>query len=109
MIVLQISNWDFCEDSSPACSTRTGGKYLDLTMKIKSKDSPSEVDDEECKEKGDDDDEEDQNDNDDDDDDDDDDCPILYNLGGTSEMVLNRGVRRLNIHLLIPVLQGHLR
>ena len=66
-------------------------------MKIKSKDSPTEVEDDDrkkavCNDKDDDNDDEHQNDNDDDDDDDDDDCPIIYNMGGDSEMLLNRGV-----------------
>ena len=66
-------------------------------MKIKSKDSPTEVEDDDrkkavCNDKEDDNDDEHQNDNDDDDDDDDDDCPIIYNMGGDSEMLLNRGV-----------------
>ena len=66
-------------------------------MKIKSKNSPTEVEDDDrkkavCNDKDDDNDDEHQNDNDDDDDDDDDDCPIIYNMGGDSEMLLNRGV-----------------
>ena len=40
----------------------------------------------------DDDDKSDNDDNDDDDDDDDDDCPKIFDLGGESEMLLNRGV-----------------
>ena len=63
-------------------------------MKIKSKDSPTEVEDDDrkkavCNDK---DDDNDDDDVDDDDDDDDDDCPIIYSMGGDSEMLLNRGV-----------------
>lgn len=62
-------------------------------MKVKSKDSPTEVEDDRkkavCNDKDNDNDDEDQNENDDDDDDD---CPIIYNMGGDSEMLLNKGV-----------------
>ena len=76
------------------------GEYLDLALKVRSKGSPSEVDDDNrkkankkpvCDDK--DDDKDDRNDkNDDDDDDDDDDCPYIYDMGGDSEMLINRGV-----------------
>lgn len=97
----QISKWDFCDDSPSDCSSGKAGEYLDISLKVKSKGSPEEVDDDDrekedkepiCKDK-DDKDDDDENDNDDsDDDDDDDDCPKIYDLGGESEMLLNRGV-----------------
>ncbi|XP_078347530.1 skeletal aspartic acid-rich protein 2-like isoform X2 [Oculina patagonica] len=100
---IKISNWDFCDDTPADCSKGKAGKYLDLSLKIKSKGSPEEIDDDDrvkadkepiCKDKDDDKDDDDKNDNDNDDndDDDDDDCPVIYNLGGDSEMLLNRGV-----------------
>ena len=61
-------------------------------MKIRSRDSPSEIDDDDrkqadkppvCQDKPDD-----GNDGTDDDDD----CPRIYDMGGDSEMLLNRGV-----------------
>ena len=65
-------------------------------MRVKSKGTPSEVDDDDRKKavcKDDKDDGKDNDDNDDDDDDDDDDdCPHLYDMGGDSEMLLNKGV-----------------
>ena len=68
-------------------------------MRVKSKGTPSEVDDDDdrkkavCKDDKDDGKDKDDNDkNDDDDDDDDDDCPHLYDMGGDSEMLLNKGV-----------------
>ena len=66
-------------------------------MRVKSKGTPSEVDDDDDRKKAvckdDKDDGKDKNDNDDDDDDDDDDdCPHLYDMGGDSEMLLNKGV-----------------
>ena len=67
-------------------------------MKVKSKGTPSEVDDDDdrkkavCKDDKDDGKDKDDNDNNDDDDDDDDDCPHLYDMGGDSEMLLNKGV-----------------
>ena len=82
-----------------ACSKGKAGQYLDLALNIKSKGSPAEVDDDDrkkankpavCKDK--DDDKDDRNDKDDDNDDDDDDCPIIYDMGGDSEVLLNRGV-----------------
>lgn len=66
-------------------------------MKVKSKGTPSEVDDDDdrkkavCKDDKDDGKDKDDNDNNDDDDDDDD-CPHLYDMGGDSEMLLNKGV-----------------
>ena len=66
-------------------------------MRVKSKGTPSEVDDDDdrkkavCKDDKDDGRDKDDND-DDDDDDDDDDCPHLYDMGGDSEMLLNKGV-----------------
>ena len=66
-------------------------------MRVKSKGTPSEVDDDDdrkkavCKDDKDDGKDKDDND-DDDDDDDDDDCPHLYDMGGDSEMLLNKGV-----------------
>ena len=66
-------------------------------MRVKSKGTPSEVDDDDdrkkavCKDDKDDGKDNDDND-DDDDDDDDDDCPHLYDMGGDSEMLLNKGV-----------------
>ena len=96
----QISDWDFCEDSSPNCDKGKAGEYLDLSLNIKSRSSPAEVDDDDrkkankpavCLDDDKDDDKDDQDDKDDDDDDDDD-CPIIYDLGGDSEMLLNRGV-----------------
>ena len=66
-------------------------------MRVKSKGNPSEVDDDDdrkkavCKDDKDDGKDKDDND-DDDDDDDDDDCPHLYDMGGDSEMLLNKGV-----------------
>ena len=76
-----------------ACSK--AGQFLDLSLKIKSKGSPAAVDDDDrkkavCEDK--DDDKDDRNDKDDDNDNDDDDCPILYDMGGDSEMLLNKGV-----------------
>lgn len=78
-----------------ACSSGKAGQFLDLSLKIKSKGSPATVDDDDrkkavCEDK--DDDKDDQNDKDDDNDDDDDDCPIIYDMGGDSEMLLNKGV-----------------
>ena len=66
-------------------------------MRVKSKGTPSEVDDDDDRKKAvckdDKDDGKDKDDNDDDDDDDDgDDCPHLYDMGGDSEMLLNKGV-----------------
>ena len=66
-------------------------------MRVKSKGTPSEVDDDDdrkkavCKDDKDDGKDKDDKD-DDDDDDDDDDCPHLYDMGGDSEMLLNKGV-----------------
>ena len=66
-------------------------------MRVKSKGTPSEVDDDDdrkkavCKDDEDDGKDKDDNDNNDDDDDDDD-CPHLYDMGGDSEMLLNKGV-----------------
>ena len=66
-------------------------------MRVKSKGNPSEVDDDDdrkkavCKDDKDDGKDNDDND-DDDDDDDDDDCPHLYDMGGDSKMLLNKGV-----------------
>ena len=66
-------------------------------MRVASKGTPSEVDDDDdrkkavCKDDKDDGKDKDDND-DDDDDDDDDDCPHLYDMGGDSEMLLNKGV-----------------
>ena len=64
-------------------------------MRVKSKGTPSEVDDDDDRKKAvckdDKDDGKDKDDNDDDDDDDDD-CPHLYDMGGDSEMLLNKGV-----------------
>lgn len=89
----QVSNWDFCDGSPSDCSEAKAGEFLDISMKIRSKGSPAEVEDDDrkkkvCKEKPD-------NDNDDgpdDDNDNDDDCPIIYDMGGDSEMLLNKGV-----------------
>ena len=65
-------------------------------MRVKSKGTPSEVDDDDDRKKAvckdDKDYGKDKDDNDDDDDDDDDDCPHLYDMGGDSEMLLNKGV-----------------
>ena len=67
-------------------------------MRVKSKGTPSEVDDDDdrkkavCKDDEDDGKDKDDTDNNDDDDDDDDDCPHLYDMGGDSEMLLNKGV-----------------
>jgi len=64
-------------------------------MRVKSKGTPSEVDDDDdrkkaaCKDDKDDGKDKDDNDNNDDDDDD---CPHLYDMGGDSEMLLNKGV-----------------
>lgn len=101
----QISNWDFCDGSAQDCSEAKAGEYLDVNIKFKSKDTPIEVTDEErksqnkpavCKDKDTpdtDSDPDDSSDNaNDGDDDDDDDCPHIYNMGGDSEMLLNRGV-----------------
>jgi len=93
---IKISDWDFCDGTPADCSEGKTGEFLDLKLKIKSKGSPEEVDDEDrkkaakpaiCKD----------NDNDDADDqkdssDNDDDCPAIYDIGGDSEMVLNKWV-----------------
>ena len=76
------------------CSEGKAGEYLELSMKIRSRESPSEIDDDDrkqadkppvCQHKPDD-------GNDGNDNDNDDDCPNIYDLGGDSEMLLNRGV-----------------
>lgn len=92
---IKIGNWNFCDDDdSPGeCSEGKVGEFLDLSLKIKSKGSPKEVDEDDrrkkvCDSKDDDDDDKDK----DDDDDDDDDCPIIYDVGGDSELLLNKGV-----------------
>lgn len=89
----QISNWNFCKESD--CSEGKAGEYLDLKLKIKSKGIPEEVDDEDrkkankdaiCQSK-------DESDNGVNDvNDDSDDCPNIYDMGGDSEMLLNKGV-----------------
>ena len=64
-------------------------------MRVKSKGTPSEVDDDDDRKKAvckDDKDDGKDKDDKDDDDDDDDDCPHLYDMGGDSEMLLNKGV-----------------
>lgn len=104
--IKQISNWDFCDkDDSPGdCSESKVGKYLDLSLKIKSKGSPKEVDEDDrkkkiCNSKDDDDDDDDDDKDEDEDDDDDDDCPIIYDVGGDSEMLLNKGVGQANLDI----------
>jgi len=98
---IKISKWEFCDDSPADCSSGKSGEYLDISLKVKSKGSPQEVDDDArekedkeriCRDKDDDDDKNDNVDDNDDDDDDDDDCPRIFDLGGESEMVLNQGV-----------------
>lgn len=93
---IKISNWDFCDGTPADCSEGKTGEFLDLKLKIKSKGSPEEVDDEDrkkaakpaiCKD-SDNDDADDQNDSSDNDDD----CPVIYDIGGDSEMLLNKGV-----------------
>lgn len=85
------------------CSEGKVGEFLDLKLKIKSKDSPAEISDDDrkaaakrpiCKDEDSDDD---GPDDPNDDDDDDDDCPNIYDIGGDSEMLLNKGVSLLVI------------
>jgi len=96
---IKISNWDFCDDSS--CSKGKAGKYLDLSLNVRSKGGPVEIDDDDrkkankpavCDDKDDDKDDRNDKDDKDDKDDDDDDCPFIYDMGDDSEMLLNRGV-----------------
>lgn len=47
----------------------------------------------------DDDDDDDDKDENEDEDDDDDDCPIIYDVGGDSEMLLNKGVGQANLDI----------
>lgn len=80
------------------CSEGKAGEFLDLKIKFKSKGSPAEVNDDDrrkaakkpiCKDNdNDNDNNEDANDNNDNDDD----CPTIYDIGGDSEMLLNKGV-----------------
>lgn len=112
---IKISNWDFCDGSAQDCSEGKAGEYLDVNIKFKSKDTPIEVTDEErksqnkpavCKDKDTpdtDSDPDDSSDNaNDGDDDDDDDCPHIYNMGGDSEMLLNRGVMNGDTYAAMP-------
>ena len=52
-----------------------------------------------CNSKDDDDDDDDDDKDEDEDDDDDDDCPIIYDVGGDSEMLLNKGVGQANLDI----------
>ena len=103
-LLSKISDWDFCGDSLPACDKGKAGAYLDLSFNFKSKNSPAEVDDDDRKKakkpavcNDDKDDDKDDQDDKNDDDDDDDDCPIIYDMGGDSEMLLNRGVSYITV------------
>ena len=51
------------------------------------------------KDDDDDDDDDDKDENEDEDYDDDDDCPIIYDVGGDSEMLLNKGVGQANLDI----------
>lgn len=87
---IKISDWQFCGMGNENCTSSTNqketGQYLDLQLSIKSMAEPEEVEDEErqgsnkeaiC--------EDDPNEMDDD-------CPRIFNMGGNSEMVLNKVV-----------------
>lgn len=89
----QISDWQFCGAPGVSCLSQSSqqevGQFLDLALSIRSQaEEPEEVDDDQrtqankpaiCVDPNDPTEEE-------------DDCPSIYNMGGNSEMLLNRGV-----------------
>ena len=88
----KVSDWPFC-NASVSCLSQSNqpeiGKFLDLTLGIKSEadDLEEEVDSDICV------------DSDDDPNEKDEDCPIVYKLGGNSKMALNKGVSRREVSL----------
>jgi len=90
---IKISDWQFCGAPGVSCLSQSSqqevGQFLDLALSIRSQaEEPEEVDDDQrtqankpaiCVDPNDPTEEE-------------DDCPSIYNMGGNSEMLLNRGV-----------------
>lgn len=84
---IKVSDWKFCGGNSDVCTKNNQnetGQYLDLALSIRSQaEEPEEIEESEnesaeiCVN---------------DDPDEKDDCPKIFNMGGNSTMVLNRGV-----------------
>lgn len=91
---INVTGWQYCDGATVSCLSDGNprgavGDNLDLALTVKSEaDEPEEVDDEKRAETGKDPicvDPDDPNEKDDD-------CPVVYDMGGNSEMVLNKGV-----------------
>ena len=91
---MQVTGWPYCDGGAVSCLSASSqaaavGNNLDLVLSVKSEaEEPEEVDDAKRAESGKDPicvDPDDPNEEDDD-------CPIVYNMGANSEMVLNKGV-----------------
>jgi len=90
---IKISDWPFCGTGNVSCLSQTNqreiGQFLDLALSIRSQvEEPEEVNETQrlqsnkapiCVDHG-------------DPNEQGEDCPIIYNMGGNSEMLLNRGV-----------------
>nr|ARA71558.1 skeletal aspartic acid-rich protein 3 [Acropora digitifera] len=91
---INVTGWQYCDGATVSCLSDSNqpaavGDNLDLALTVKSEaEDPEEVDDAKRAETG----------KDpicvdpDDPDEEDDDCPVVYDMGGNSEMVLNKGV-----------------
>lgn len=94
---MQVTGWQYCDGATVSCLSDSNqpaavGDNLDLALTVKSEaEDPEEVDDAKRAETGKDPicvDPDDPNEEDDD-------CPVVYDMGGNSEMVLNKGVSAL--------------